>query len=104
MAKNQPAPATEKIDISLAEAVSAKAGEELQTLLLRNWPDILEYLEETKEIKIAACIAITNRPPSTGEQAAKDSRLKVTISFSKKHSDSMECPLPNPDQMDLKMT
>lgn len=103
MAKSKPSPegAQPEEHVSYANLIVTKVGEELALLLGRNWSEIEEMLHDKQEIGISAKIDITDRKPTPGETASKDSRIKVTISFSKKFSDSMESPIPNPDQIEM---
>ena len=91
----------EETNASYATLIVQKVGEELALLLGRNWPEIEEMLREEQEINIAAKINITDRKAQPGEVASKDSRIKTTISFSKKFSDSCEVPIPDPSQSEL---
>ena len=88
---------------SYATLIVQKVGEELALLLGRNWSDIEDMLRDKQEISISAKIDISDRKAEPGTQATKDSRIKTTISFSKKYSDSCEVPIPDPAQgeMDL---
>lgn len=88
---------------SLARAIIHKINEEASLLLARNWPDIGRILNKDQELAIGAKILISDRKASPGEQPDKDSRIKVTISFAEKYSDSIEADLPDPSQPELDM-
>ena len=86
---------------SYATLIVQKVGEELALLLGRNWSDIEDMLRDKQEISISAKIDISDRKAQPGEQASKDNRIRVSISFAKKFSDSMESAIPDPAQRDL---
>jgi len=86
----------------IAEAIIEKIQEQAKILIARNWPDISKIMEKDGgEIKLALTATITDRKATPGEQADKDNRIKLAISFSEKHSDSTEAALPDPNQPDL---
>ena len=87
--------------ISYANLIVTKVGEELALLLGRNWSDIEDMIRDKQEITINAKIDISDRKAQPGEVASKDSRIKTTISFSKKFSDSCEVPIPDPNQTEM---
>lgn len=87
-----------------AEAIVEKIKEQLGLILLRNWPDIERIKDKDGgEITIGAKITLVERKATPGEQADKDNRIKTTIAFAEKHSDSAESEIPNPDQAELGM-
>lgn len=103
MAKSKPSPegAQPEEHVSYANLIVTKVGEELALLLGRNWSEIEECLKEDQEITIAAKIQISDRKATPGEVASGDSRIKTTISFAKKWSDSCESPIPDANQPEL---
>jgi hypothetical protein len=84
-----------------AEAVTAKIAEELKTLLFRNWKNIGRILTADGDIAIGAKIMINDRKATPGEHPEKDSRIKVSISFAEKYSDTIEGELPDPSQSEM---
>lgn len=83
-----------------AEIIDA-AQQHINTLVARQWPEINEILENEEEITISAKIVVTARTAEVGEHPDKDNRVKTTISFAKKFSDSTESALDDPDQGEL---
>lgn len=70
-------------------------------LIGRNWPAIVELLDESEEVTVSAKILISERTPEDGNHADVDHRVKTTISFSKKVSDSTESALEDPSNAPL---
>lgn len=73
----------------------------LSILIGRNWEAISELLSESEEVTVSAKIVITERTPEAGEHSDVDHRVKTTISFSKKVSDSTESALEDPSNAPL---
>lgn len=76
-----------------ADTVIEKLQDQVKTLVNRNWPDINQMLDDEGELKIAFGVTLTNRDTQTGEQADKSDRLKMTLAFAKRYTDSVECKL-----------
>jgi hypothetical protein len=85
----------------LGQAIIEKAQEQLKVVLGRTWPDIQRILTADEEITIGMKLIISDRKATTGEQAEKDGRLRLSISFSEKYSDAIESQLPDPAQGEL---
>jgi hypothetical protein len=100
MSKTAPKPA-KTAAAELAEAIIEVTAKQLALVLGRNYPEIQRILEKDKEIKISAGITITDRPATEGNQASKDNRIRVAISFAEKFSDSTETELPDPSQTEF---
>jgi hypothetical protein len=84
---------------ALAAEITAKTAEQIVVLINRNWPGIRERLEEDEgQIKLAFNVTITDRETEPGEHADKSNRIKTTISFSKRFTDSTEAALDDPSQ------
>lgn len=83
-----------------AEVITLANGH-IAILLGRNWPAIEELLSESEEVAVNAKIVITERTPEAGEHSDVDHRVKTTISFSKKVSDSTESALEDPSNAPL---
>lgn len=84
-----------------AEEIITAGQEHLRTLIGRKWPEISRIIDKDGEITIAAKIAVTAREPEPGKHADKDNRVKTTISFAEKFSDSTESALEDPSQPEL---
>lgn len=84
-----------------AKAVCDAATNHLETLIRRHWDELGDLLEDAEEVTVSAKIVITSRDPEIGEHPDKDNRVKTTISFSKKVSDSMDSALNDPRQPEL---
>ncbi len=84
-----------------AELVIAKVQEQAQILLAKHWPEIRELLTDDEEVNLAMKCSIIDRTATAGEHADVDSRIKLTLSFAKKFSDSVESPLPDINQPDM---
>lgn len=104
MAKRKTASST-NVTLDRAATIAEKVGDQIKTLIGRNWPEIQEILDSEGggEIKLAFGTTITDRAATPGEHADKDNSLVTTISFSSKHSDKIESALPDPSQPDLPM-
>lgn len=84
------------------EPIITLAQGHIAILIGRNWPAIVELLDESEEVTVSAKIVITERTPEAGEHSDVDHRVKTTISFSKKVSDSTESALEDPSANPLK--
>lgn len=84
-----------------AEEIITAAQNHIATLVSRKWPEIVRILEKEGEIAISAKIAVTAREATPGEHADKDNRVKTTVSFAEKFSDSTETALGESDQTEL---
>lgn len=98
MAKKPKSPAAER-----ATAIADKIADQVRTLVTRDWGEISTVLIENadSEITLKFSTIIRDRPASPGEQAEKDNQIRTTMAFSTKFSDSIECPLPDPNQPEL---
>lgn len=84
----------------LAEII--KVGQvHLNALVSRHWASISEILDEEEEITLNLKLKITNRGAEEGNHAEVDHRLKTTISFATKVSDSIDAALSDPNQPEL---
>jgi hypothetical protein len=84
------------------QVIVTKITEQVQLLIGRQWPDIQRIMDDgSGEIKLAIGVTITDRKSTPGEQADKDNRVRVTIAFAEKYSDSTETDLLDPNQLDL---
>jgi hypothetical protein len=84
------------------QVIVTKITEQVQLLIGRQWPDIRRIMDDDSgEIKLAVGVTITDRKATPGEQSDKDNRVRVTIAFAEKYSDSTETDLPDPNQPDL---
>lgn len=99
MAKKTDKPTESKADY--ATVIIEKTCDELRLLLSRNWGNIGRILGAEQEITISSKLVITDRKATPGEQADKDNRIKVSISFAEKYSDNVEAPLPDPAQTEM---
>jgi hypothetical protein len=90
-----------EITTELAKDIAEKGGVQFSTLLGRNWPEVSAIIAEEGEINLHASFKITLRDAESGNHADKDRRIKTTLSFSKKHSDSVEDTIADPDQPEL---
>lgn len=88
-----------------AVAIADKIGEQVRTLITRDWPQISAKLDEDEggegEIKISFGVTIRDRAAVPGEQAEKDNSIRCVMSFSSKFSDSLESEIPDASQMEL---
>lgn len=88
-----------------AAAIAQKIGEQVTTLIARDWPEISKKLDEDQggegEIKLSLGVTIRDRAAEPGTESAKDNQIRTVLAFSTKFSDSMETEIPNPDQMNL---
>lgn len=90
-----------KPDIEFAREIISLSQNHLNALIGRNWPAMAEILEDEEEITLSLKLVATNRSAAEGEHADVDHRLKTTISFSKKFSDSIDAALSDPSQPEL---
>lgn len=81
--------------------ILAKIIEGVTTTFNRNWAGVREILEEDEEITVPFKITITNRDTEPGQQADKSQRVRVTMGYAKRHTDSVEYSLSDPDQGEL---
>ena len=84
-----------------AEEIIEALREHVGVLVGRKWPEISRILDKDGEISISAKISVTKREPELGEHADKDDRVKTTISFAEKFTDSTESALEDPAQPEL---
>lgn len=84
-----------------ATVIIEKTCDELRLLLSRNWGNIGRILGAEQEISIGAKVSINDRKATPGEDAGKDNRIRVVISFAEKYSDSVETEIPDPNQPEL---
>lgn len=93
----------ENTTLSRAHVIAQKIGDQVQQLVERNWRDISEIIEgdESGTIKVGFSTVINDRAPEPGTHADKDSRIKTTLSFAVKTSDSVESDIPDPAQTSL---
>lgn len=102
--KTKTATAPQNTALDRAHTIAEKAGDQIRTLLGRNWREISEILDDAdtgNEIKLACSITITDRVSAPGEHGEKDNRVKSSMSFAVKTSDSIESEIPDPNQMEL---
>ncbi len=92
-------PATEAAQF--AELCIEKIQEQTKVLLAKHWPEIKKLIDEDEEISIGMKVSIIDRTPTPGEHSDVDSRIKTTMSFAKKVSDSTESPLPDVNQPEI---
>lgn len=88
-------------DTDSTEIIKLTQGH-IAILIGRNWDAINELLSENEEVALSAKIVITERTPEAGEHSDVDHRVKTTISFSKKVSDSTESALEDPSNAPLR--
>lgn len=86
---------------TLAKEIVDKSREQVGQLIGRRLPDINRILGKEGEIKLSFGTTVTNRDAEPGAQADKDQRIKTTIAFAEKFTDSMESALDDPTQPDL---
>jgi len=89
------------IENELASLITEKVAEEVKTLMARNWPQIKPIFVEDQGVKLSFKVDITNRESEPGEHADADKRVRVTIAFGVRHSDSIDAALPDPTQPEL---
>lgn len=82
---------------SLAQEIVDKTSGQTETLISRNWPEMRRILEKEEELKVTLSVTITDRKTEPGEQADKSNRIKTTISFSERFTDSVEAALEESD-------
>lgn len=86
------------------EDVIAKMQEQSKILVNRKWLDIQRILEAEGEVKISLGTTLTMRDTEPGEQAEKSNRLRTTISFSERFTDSVECQLDGHPELNFSLS
>lgn len=100
--KSKTATEPQNTTLDRAHTIAEKVGDQIRTLIGRNWRDIQDRIEdETGEVKISFGVTITDRQAEEGTHASKDNRIATTISFAKKFSDKIESEIPDSNQPEL---
>ena len=84
----------------IEKEIQSKSKEQVGELIGREWPEISRILDKDGEIKLSLGITVTNREAESGNHAEKDSRIRTTLAFAEKFTDSVESPLDD-GQADL---
>lgn len=85
----------------IPDDVIPKLQDQLAVLVRRHWDDIFATLDDEGESKFNLAAILTNRSTEPGQQASKSDRCKLTISYSHRTSDSVECTLTAGNQPEL---
>lgn len=86
----------------IADEVINKAPAQVCELLEKHWPEIEPLINEEGEVSVNFQTTITFKTTEPGEHADKSNRIKTTMSFSKRVTDSREAQLTkDTDQEEL---
>lgn len=88
-------------DGAVPQEIIARAQEHVEILVTRQWEEIAPILEEEEEITLALQVKVTRRATQPGEHADKSNRIRTALSFSSRHTDSVEGELDDPQQPGL---
>lgn len=75
---------------ALAEEIRTKTAEQVAALIARNWSGISTMMEDADGINLSFKVAVDHRTSEAGQHPDKDNRIKTTISFSKRVTDSID--------------
>ena len=85
-----------------ARDIVAITSEHVYTLVGRKWPEISRILEADEEITLTFKVQITKKGDAEpGEHADKANRLKTSLSFSERYTDTEDAELPDTEQPQL---